>query len=118
MTLDRSIAGLVLELTGSSVLDVRLLPQDNMKRRKPDPTRARALLSWEPVVLLREGSRTPSRTSGRSWRAAPGGRQPGSLSSPPGWPWRDAMTEWRRRGLGARAQDDRAIHAPGSCLWT
>ena len=31
------------------------LPQDDPKQRKPDITKARALLGWEPVVQLREG---------------------------------------------------------------
>jgi len=31
------------------------LPQDDPKQRKPDITKARALLAWEPKVMLREG---------------------------------------------------------------
>jgi len=31
------------------------LPQDDPKQRKPDITKARQLLGWEPVVALREG---------------------------------------------------------------
>jgi dTDP-glucose 4,6-dehydratase len=31
------------------------LPQDDPKQRKPDITKARALLGWEPKVPLREG---------------------------------------------------------------
>ena len=31
------------------------LPQDDPTQRKPDITRARELLGWEPVVQLREG---------------------------------------------------------------
>ncbi len=33
----------------------RSLPQDDPKQRKPDITKARRLLGWEPVVPLREG---------------------------------------------------------------
>ena len=50
------LATLVLELTGSSSpLDRRPLPADDPKQRKPDITRARATLGWEPRVPLREG---------------------------------------------------------------
>ena len=31
------------------------LPQDDPKQRKPDITKARRLLGWEPKVMLREG---------------------------------------------------------------
>ena len=31
------------------------LPQDDPKQRKPDITKARTLLGWEPKVALREG---------------------------------------------------------------
>ena len=50
------LATLVLELTGSSsVIDRRPLPADDPKQRKPDITRARETLGWEPQVPLREG---------------------------------------------------------------
>jgi nucleoside-diphosphate-sugar epimerase len=50
------LAELVLELTGSqSRIEFRPLPQDDPKQRKPDTTRARALLNWEARVPLREG---------------------------------------------------------------
>jgi len=50
------LAELVLELTGSSAkLDFRPLPQDDPKQRKPDTTKARALLDWEAQIALREG---------------------------------------------------------------
>jgi dTDP-glucose 4,6-dehydratase len=50
------LAALVLELTGSSSSIVSVpLPADDPKQRKPDLTRARAMLGWEPVVPLREG---------------------------------------------------------------
>ena len=50
------LAQLVLELTGSSAeLEFKPLPQDDPKQRRPDPTRAKALLDWEAAVPLREG---------------------------------------------------------------
>jgi dTDP-glucose 4,6-dehydratase len=46
----------ILELSGSkSKIEFRPLPQDDPKVRKPDITRARQLLSWEPRVNRREG---------------------------------------------------------------
>lgn len=50
------LARLVLEHTGSlSTIEFRPLPQDDPRQRRPDITRARALLGWEPRVPLREG---------------------------------------------------------------
>jgi dTDP-glucose 4,6-dehydratase len=46
----------VLAATGSrSRLVYRPLPQDDPKQRRPDITRARRLLKWEPRVALEEG---------------------------------------------------------------
>jgi len=46
----------VLEVTGSqSELCFNPLPQDDPARRRPDITKARALLGWEPLVRLRDG---------------------------------------------------------------
>lgn len=46
----------VLSVTGSSSRIVfESLPEDDPTRRRPDITRARALLGWEPKVPLREG---------------------------------------------------------------
>ncbi len=46
----------VLVVTGSKSEIVRKpLPQDDPTRRRPDITRARTLLGWEPKVKLREG---------------------------------------------------------------
>jgi dTDP-glucose 4,6-dehydratase len=46
----------VLEVTGSkSKLQFEPLPQDDPTRRRPDITRARTLLGWEPRVNLKEG---------------------------------------------------------------
>ncbi|MBC7895515.1 MAG: SDR family oxidoreductase, partial [Cytophagaceae bacterium] len=52
----RQLADLVLELTGSkSQVELRDLPVDDPKVRKPDITRARTMLGWEPKVELRAG---------------------------------------------------------------
>jgi dTDP-glucose 4,6-dehydratase len=52
----RQLAELVVELTGSkSPIISHPLPTDDPKVRKPDITKARALLGWEPTVQLREG---------------------------------------------------------------
>ena len=46
----------VLEVTGSSSEIVfKPLPQDDPTRRKPDISKARTLLSWEPQIALKEG---------------------------------------------------------------
>jgi dTDP-glucose 4,6-dehydratase len=46
----------VLEVTGSkSKLCFEDLPEDDPTRRCPDITKARALLSWEPRIALKEG---------------------------------------------------------------
>jgi dTDP-glucose 4,6-dehydratase len=46
----------ILALSGSqSVIDYRPLPQDDPKVRRPDITRARSLLGWEPRIDRHEG---------------------------------------------------------------
>lgn len=46
----------VLDVTGSPSQIVRMpLPQDDPARRRPDITRAKTLLGWEPKISLREG---------------------------------------------------------------
>ena len=52
----RQLAEMVVELTGtkSSIIS-EPLPQDDPKVRKPDITRARTMLGWEPKIPLREG---------------------------------------------------------------
>jgi dTDP-glucose 4,6-dehydratase len=46
----------VLAVTGSkSKVRMLPLPEDDPARRRPDITRARAVLGWEPKVHLREG---------------------------------------------------------------
>ena len=50
------LARIVLELSGSgSTIEYRPLPTDDPKQRRPDITRARAVLGWEPRVGVREG---------------------------------------------------------------
>jgi dTDP-glucose 4,6-dehydratase len=46
----------IKRLTGSSApIEFRPLPEDDPKIRKPDITKAKSLLKWEPVVPLAEG---------------------------------------------------------------
>jgi dTDP-glucose 4,6-dehydratase len=46
----------ILEATGSaSELRFEPLPQDDPMRRRPDITKARTLLGWEPKIALKEG---------------------------------------------------------------
>lgn len=52
----RQLAEIVIELTGSkSKVVYQELPTDDPKVRKPDITRARAMLGWEPSVHVRDG---------------------------------------------------------------
>ena len=52
----RQLAEMVVELTGStSEIVYHDLPEDDPKVRKPDITRAREMLGWEPRVEVREG---------------------------------------------------------------
>jgi dTDP-glucose 4,6-dehydratase len=46
----------VIAVTGSrSEIQFKALPQDDPTRRRPDITRARTILGWEPRISLREG---------------------------------------------------------------
>jgi dTDP-glucose 4,6-dehydratase len=46
----------IKRLTGSKApIEFRSLPEDDPKIRRPDITKARTLLHWEPVVPLEEG---------------------------------------------------------------
>ena len=55
MTIEE-IAKVIIEMTGStSKIVYQPLPEDDPKVRKPDITRARTLLGWEPKVDLRTG---------------------------------------------------------------
>jgi dTDP-glucose 4,6-dehydratase len=52
----KQIAETIIEMTGStSQIVYKPLPEDDPKVRRPDITRARTLLGWEPKVELREG---------------------------------------------------------------
>jgi UDP-glucuronate decarboxylase len=52
----KELADLVVEMTGSKSKLVYLpLPQDDPKQRRPDISRARQHLAWQPAVPLREG---------------------------------------------------------------
>ncbi|MCU1428896.1 MAG: nucleoside-diphosphate-sugar epimerase [Actinomycetia bacterium] len=52
------LAEVVIEITdSSSEIVFEPLPADDPARRKPDLTRARTLLGWEPTISLREGLR-------------------------------------------------------------
>jgi UDP-glucuronate decarboxylase len=52
----RELAEMVIELTGSkSTLEHLPLPPDDPKQRRPDITRARNTLGWEPKIALRDG---------------------------------------------------------------
>lgn len=49
----------IVQLTGTgSSVECRPLPEDDPKVRKPDLTRARAILKWEPQVSRAEGLKT------------------------------------------------------------
>jgi dTDP-glucose 4,6-dehydratase len=52
----KEIAETIIRMTGSkSRLVYKALPTDDPKQRRPDITRARTLLAWEPKVQLDEG---------------------------------------------------------------
>jgi dTDP-glucose 4,6-dehydratase len=52
----KQIAETIIRMTGStSRIVYRPLPTDDPKQRRPDITRARTLLGWEPKVQLEEG---------------------------------------------------------------
>jgi dTDP-glucose 4,6-dehydratase len=52
----KELAELVVELTGTrSEIVYKPLPEDDPKVRRPDISRAKALLGWEPKVSVREG---------------------------------------------------------------
>jgi len=74
----KQLAEIVVELTGSKApITFEPLPEDDPKVRKPDITRARALLGWTPAVDVRTGvQRTIDyfRTLTGSPRMAPRGR--------------------------------------------
>ena len=50
------LASTIIDLTNSnSKLINKDLPQDDPKQRRPDITKAKTLLNWEPVVKLEDG---------------------------------------------------------------
>jgi UDP-glucuronate decarboxylase len=50
------LAQMVIELTGSrSKIEHRALPVDDPRQRRPDITKAKATLGWQPTTPLREG---------------------------------------------------------------
>ncbi|HEY0634938.1 MAG TPA: NAD-dependent epimerase/dehydratase family protein, partial [Gammaproteobacteria bacterium] len=50
------LAEKVIELTGSPSKIIKLpLPQDDPRQRRPDITRAKAVLGWEPTIPLEQG---------------------------------------------------------------
>ena len=52
----RELAELVIELTSSkSKIIYQDLPSDDPKQRRPDITKAKNILSWQPTIPLREG---------------------------------------------------------------
>ena len=52
----RQLAEIVIEMTGSRSEIVQMpLPQDDPLQRRPDITKARELLGWEPTIPLRQG---------------------------------------------------------------
>jgi dTDP-glucose 4,6-dehydratase len=60
------LARTMIEVTGSSSEIVHeALPTDDPQVRRPDITKARELLGWEPTVELREGLRLTLEKSGR-----------------------------------------------------
>ena len=52
----RQLAEMVIELTGSKSKIIKMpLPADDPKQRKPDISKAKEILKWEPTTQLREG---------------------------------------------------------------
>ena len=50
------LAQMIQRMTGSSSsIEFRELPQDDPKQRRPDTTRARTILGWEPRVAMEDG---------------------------------------------------------------
>jgi len=52
----RQLAEIVIEMTGSRSEIIQMpLPQDDPLQRRPDITKARELLDWQPTIPLRQG---------------------------------------------------------------
>jgi UDP-glucuronate decarboxylase len=72
----RHLAEEVLRLTGSSSpLEYRPLPQDDPRQRRPDISKARALLGWAPDVPLEAGLLRTIEDFRRRYFGAPGRRR-------------------------------------------
>ena len=72
------LAEAVIEITGSkSTVELRPLPADDPKQRRPDIDKARQLLGWSPTVPLREGLVRTVEYFDRLLRAQPRGRKAG-----------------------------------------
>ena len=68
------LAETVIAVTGSrSEIVYEALPTDDPKQRRPDITRARELLGWEPTVALRDGLARTIEESGRDTLVGAGG---------------------------------------------
>jgi UDP-glucuronate decarboxylase len=72
----RELADVVARIVGGNVrVSYRPLPQDDPTQRKPDITRAREWLGWNPQISLEEGlTRTVEFFRGRTTRDAKAGR--------------------------------------------
>jgi nucleoside-diphosphate-sugar epimerase len=54
----KQLAEEILKITGSnSTIVYHSLPEDDPKQRKPDISRAQAILGWKPTIQLNEGLR-------------------------------------------------------------
>ena len=104
----KEIAETIIRMTGStSRIVYRPLPTDDPKVRKPDITRARTLLGWEPKVDARRGPDVDDRLlppeagrdrrigTGRAGASPTGSRQPTAGAQRPAGP-RSVLR--RRRG--------------------
>ena len=58
MTIREFAEAIVKKLNPGSKITYEPLPEDDPKQRKPDITKARTLLGWEPRVLLEDGLET------------------------------------------------------------
>ena len=57
----------IAEATNSSIeIEEMPLPEDDPKVRRPDVSKAKELLGWEPKVSLREGLKKPCLSFGKS----------------------------------------------------
>ncbi|HXD15730.1 MAG TPA: UDP-glucuronic acid decarboxylase family protein [Vicinamibacterales bacterium] len=73
------IARTIIRMVGSrSTLVYRPLPVDDPRQRRPDITRARTILGWEPKVALEEGLLKTVEYFKGKLEARPGGRPLGS----------------------------------------